>query len=165
MRFVTFAAVRRHWVSAQTLDSTPLRDFRFVPDGTRQVEMALYREELDEGMHLLRGHLQPDMRLNVLLLCNPFHVALGLSPATGGMLCVAPNGMSRGSHPSLDRVVGNATHILVARGDPTLHDAFGTEWDSLNLELVAETKRFALYKVPQGLADRLRYADGEGANR
>jgi hypothetical protein len=165
MRHVTFATIQHHWVVARTLESTPLRDFRLAPDGSRQEEIAEYRAELDEGMQLLRDQLQPDMRLNALLFANPFHIALGLSPANGGMLCVAGNGMSRGSHPSLDRVVGNATHILVRRADPNPHDAYGAEWDSMNLELVAETKRFALYKVPQGLADRLKKVAPEGASR
>ena len=164
-RFVIYAQVRRHWIPAEALKDTPLRDLRFVSGGSRNTDIANYQRTLGEGMGLLRRQVRPGMRLNVLLFSNPFQVALGLRPATGGMLCVAENGMSKSSHPSLDRVVGNATHLLVARGAPILHDVFGPEWESMNLELVEQTELFAFYKVPPGLAGRLKKSVEPGQTR
>jgi hypothetical protein len=81
------------------------------------------------------------------------------------MLCVAENGMSKNSHPPLDRVVGNATHLLVERGAPILHNVFGRDWDSLNLELVEQTELFAFYKVPPGWTNRLKESVEPGIAR
>ena len=77
IRFVTFAAIKKNWDSTETLQSTQLRDFRFVREGTRRAEMEAYMKDLDEGFQLLRRHSEPEMRLNALLFADPFHTGLG----------------------------------------------------------------------------------------
>ena len=141
------AARKRSFVSTEVLKKTNLRDFRFNPIGTR----ALYSEEfmasLDEGILLLQRHSTPDMRLMVSMFSNPFHFALGLNPAKGSSLCLAPSLLNRRSHPPLRRYLGDATHILTNRGQKLEREAYGPEWDALGLEIVEETTHFSLLKV------------------
>ena len=102
----------------------------------------------------LSRHSDPEMRLNALLFSDPFHVALGLRPASGGLICLSASGLVARSHPPLARLMGNATHILTARGSPVLKDAYGAEWDALHLEVVEETKTYSLWKIPEGRVNR-----------
>ena len=149
IRFATFAAVKKNWDSTATLQSTRLKDFRFIREGTRRAEMQSYMETLDDGIQLLRRHSNPEMRLNALLFSDPFHVALGLIPASGGLIGMSDTAIVKRSHPPLARLLGDATHILAERGCATLKDAYGSEWDALNLEVVEETKNYTLKKIPE----------------
>jgi hypothetical protein len=146
VRFATYAAIRKEGDSTETLQSTCLNDFRFVRGGTRYAYMQTYMASLDEGIQLLRRHSNPQMRLNVLLFSDPFHIALGLVPATGGL--VSLDGLCKASHPPLSRLRGNATHLLVDRGCQTFHEVYGTEWDALHLQVVEETKNYTLFRIP-----------------
>jgi hypothetical protein len=161
---VLFAArntPKSKWVSTPTLKSTRLNDFRFATssNGTRSEEMRGYMDNLDDGIQLLRRHSDPRMRLNALVFSNPFHLALGLAPAEGGVLGLTGTAITRHSHPSLKRMVGDATHILTNRGSlGFIKDAYGEEWDALHLEVVEETKDYTLYRVPEG-------KDGQASHR
>jgi hypothetical protein len=141
------AARKGSFVSTEVLKKTNLRDFRFDPIGTRSLYSEALMEGLDEGIQLLERHSNPDMRLMVSLFSNPFHIALGLKPAKGGSLCLAPSLLNRRSHPPLRRYLGDATHILANRGQNLEREAYGAEWDALGLEIVEETTHFSLLKV------------------
>jgi len=147
-RYVTFAAVSKRAVSPDFLQSTQLKDFRFVPDGTRSEEIAVYKRQLDEGLQLLRRHPEAVQRLDILLFSDPYHLALGLAPPLGGIICVSPPGINQRSHPSLARLLGSATHLLTEAGSKDLKEAYGSEWDALNLKVIEETKSFTLYALP-----------------
>ncbi len=165
IRFATFAAVKKNWDSTATLQSTRLNDFRFIREGTRRAEMQSYMESLDEGIQLLRRHADPKMHLNAILFSDPFHVALGWIPASGGIISLSTDGLVRASHPPLARMLGNATHLLTDRGCQTLKQAYGAEWDALNLEVVEETKHYALYKIPESRVGQLEQAHMAGKRR
>jgi hypothetical protein len=109
--------------------------------------MKQYMETLDEGIQLLRRHANPEMRLNAMLFADPFHVALGWVPASGGIISVSSDGLAGKSHPPLARLLGNATHLLVERGCQTFKEAYGAEWDALHLKVVEETKSYTLFKI------------------
>lgn len=141
-------AVRKgSFISTEVLKKTNLRDFRFDPIGTRSLYSEALMERLDEGIQLLERHSNPDMRLMVSMFSNPFHIALGMKPAKGGSLCLAPSLLSRRSHPPLRRYLGDATHILTDRGQKLEREAYGADWDALGLEIVEETTHFSLLKL------------------
>ena len=118
-----------------------------MSDGTHWLHSQEYMATLDEGIQLLRRRAEPDMRLGVAMFSNPFHIALGLRPSTSGLMCAASNVINRRSHPPLRRLIGDSTHLLVDRGAPQLKEIYGPEWDSLNLEVVEDTKHFTLLKL------------------
>jgi hypothetical protein len=149
IRFVTFAAAQKNWDVPEALKSTNLNDFRFVRDGTRRAEAVPYMEELNDGIELLRRHADPAMRLNALLYSDPYEVALGLRPASGGTICVSINGFTKRSHPALVQLLGNATHILTTRGAPDLKEIYGDEWNALPLQVIEETKYHTLFKIAE----------------
>lgn len=150
------------YVTSNTLQSTNLKDWRFCVDGSRNVEMKQYMETVDEGIQLLRRHFNPQMRLDVLTFSDPFHIALNIPPAQGGVDCWSWIGLSKEIHPPLKRMIGNATHILaMSAADLDVKSVnstygpmvgckyyYGKEWDDLRLEVVERTKHFALFKVP-----------------
>jgi hypothetical protein len=147
--FTARNTTKSHWVSTPTMQSTHLRDFRFVANGTRFAEMQAYMATVDEGIQLLRRHPDRQTRLTVLLFSNPFHLALGLTPAVGGVASLSITGFTKRSHPILKRILGNATHILADRDCALLRETYGAEWDALHLEVVEQTKNFTLLKVPE----------------
>ncbi len=142
----------RDLVSSEILKSTNLNDMQFRANGSRAPFSEACIEWLDEGIELIRRHQSPETRLNALLGANPFHMALGLRPAEGGLICYAANTLSPRSHPALPRLVGNATHLLIARGASPggveISELYGDEWKSLKLEIVEQTKHFELLRVP-----------------
>jgi hypothetical protein len=149
---IAFAArdsAKSKWISTETIQSTSLRDFRFTARGTRSAEMRGYMESLDEGIQLLRRHSDPRMRLTVFSFSDPFHVALGLAPAVGGVVGLSDTAMNQRSHPPLIRMLGNATHILADRDDSLLKATYGAEWEGLPLEIVEQTRHFTLFKVAE----------------
>jgi hypothetical protein len=154
IRFATLAATKKNWDSTATLQSTQLNDFRFIRDGTRNAEMREYMGTLNEGIQLLRRHADPKMRLNAILFSDPFHIALGLVPASGGLIGMSPDSLVRASHPTMARLLGNATHVLTDRGSQILKEAYGTEWDALHLQVIEETKNYTLLKVPEGWTEK-----------
>jgi hypothetical protein len=154
IRFVAATALKKKWDSTETLQSTSLNDYRFVRGGTRKEEMQEYMAGLDEGIQLLRRHSNPEMRLNAILFSDPFHVALGLIPASGGTLCLDDTGVTKQSHPPLARLLGNSTHLLTTRGSELLKAVYGAEWRALNLEIVEESKNYTLLKIPEGRGNR-----------
>jgi hypothetical protein len=157
MRFVARRSKAGEYFAPAQLQSTPLKDFRFVTYGTRYAEMKNYAANMDEGVALLRRHTDSQMRLAVFLFSNPYHVALGLPPQEGGVICWSWTGFTKRSHPPLQRMVGNANYVLTGAG-PDLADGlgaiirpnYGTEWDDLHLQVVEQTEHFTLFKVPQG---------------
>jgi hypothetical protein len=166
IRFVTFAVMKKNWDSPEALQSTRLNDFRFVRDeATRGTDSRAYMEELNEGIELLRRHADPEMRLNALLFSNPYQVALGLRPASGGTVCLCRVGFTERSHPPLARLLGNATHILTERGCKELKEVYGAEWDALHLQVVEQTGHFTLFKIPEGRAGQLDKAKMDGKAR
>jgi hypothetical protein len=130
-------------------------------DGTRQTAMAPYMAELTEGADLLRRHANPQMRLNVLLFSDPYEAALGLVPATGGL--ISTDGLSPISHPPLSRILGDATHILMDRDYTKFKDVYGAHWDMLNLGVVEQTKTYILYKIPEGRLTELQQVEAGGS--
>ncbi|MGD0812229.1 MAG: hypothetical protein ABSA83_01385 [Verrucomicrobiota bacterium] len=173
LRFVADRQLKQDWYSPEALQSTSLKDFRFVRPGTRRGQTREYMEELNEGTQLMRRHANPEMRLNALLFSDPFEVALGLIPSSGGSLALTANGITKQSHPPLARLLGNATHILTMRGtnwqwfheEMALEDIYGAEWDALHLEVVEETKNFALFKIPEEGAGQSEKARMDGQKR
>jgi hypothetical protein len=152
IRYSVKCTVKGLYVTPETLRSTRLSDFRFVSAGSRAAEMRDYEAMVDEGNQLLSRHVSPQMRLAVFVYTNPFHIALGLRPAKGGAACFSATAITRRSHPPLKRLLGDATHILVDRffGGTLIGEAYGEEWDALNLEISEQTKDYTLFKVPEG---------------
>jgi len=160
IRYCVRCTVQGHCFTSETLQSTRLNDLRIDSDGTRTSVAMKYMATVDEGIQLLRRRASPQMRLAVFMWSDPFHVALGLPPAKGGVLGWSWTGITARSHPPLKRLVGNATHILTgfSRGDyidagyglgMQCRAPYGAEWDALHLEVVEETKNFTLWKVPE----------------
>lgn len=147
-RFTMHVAATRNWFSPAALESSHLRDFRFAKD-RRTLDSQAYAADLDDGIELLRRHANPQMRLCALLYSDPFEIALGLPPASGGLICFDTLALSRASHPALSFLLGNATHVLVGPDDKMARDIFGPDWDSLRLEVVEKTKGYTLFKVPE----------------
>jgi hypothetical protein len=156
VRYSARVTAQGQYLTSETLRSTRLNDLRFCLPGSRSEETLDYMATVDEGIQLLRRHANPQMRLQVFLFSNPYQVALGLPPAQGGVVCWSWVGMAESSHPPLERLVGNATHILAGCG-PDIKDeygaicrpSYGTEWDALHLEVVEQTKHFTLFKLPE----------------
>ena len=113
------------------------------------METKSYIDWVNEGVDLLKRHQDPNMRLTAYLFANPFHVALGLKPATGGLINWHQNGLTAQSHPSLKAMLGNATHILTDRDCKNGRDVYGKEWHDLHLEIVEETSQLVLLKIPE----------------
>jgi hypothetical protein len=161
-RFVTDRRIEKEWDSPAALQSTPLADFRFWRRGPREVENEAYMGELTEGIELVRRHADPGMCLGAVLFSDPFHVALGLRPASGGMVSLSLSGISRRSHPPLARLLGNSTYLLMMRGAPRLHEQvplqeiYGEEWDTLHLAVVEQTENYVLFKVPEANGKQMR---------
>lgn len=149
VRFTVNAAAKKNWSTAEALASTPLSDFRFVTEGTRKSEMREYQESLDDGIQLLRRHATPGMRLNALLFSDPFHIALGLRPSSGGLICLAASGMTERSHPPLARLIGDASHLLTEPRGAELARIYGQDWSALGLKIVEQTKHYSLYELPE----------------
>jgi hypothetical protein len=155
-RYVAFAEKKKDWNVPEALQSTAIKDYRFVQIGTRWAEMDIYMQELNDGVELLRRHASPDMRLNALLYSNPFELALGIKPAIGGLL--STDGLFAVSHPPLSDMIGNATHVMLDKDFTKFKKVYGAEWDALHLELVEETPHFVLFKVPPGSVAQLEKA-------
>jgi hypothetical protein len=163
-RFITDRHLKKDWDTPEALQSTPMNDFRFVRYGTRWLEMRAYMAELTEGIQLLRRHASPEMRLDALMAADPFELALGMRPALGGTMCLSAMSVTERSHPTLARMLGNATHILVMRHSASadevpMHGIYGAEWDALPLQLVEETENFALFKLPEAGVGQLPKAN------
>lgn len=157
IRYSAHNFARRSFVTPDSLQSTPMDDFRFVVDGgIEQAQKLGYIARVDEGMQLLRRHSNPQMRLAVFLHSNPFQIALRMPPAEGGVICWSKVGIAKRSHPPLRRLVGNATYILTGGGslvtglyEGDFKDLYGAEWDALHFEVVEQTKDYTLFKVPE----------------
>jgi hypothetical protein len=146
-RNVLFSFVKQS-ISPESLQTTCLSDLHYVKIGSMQLYSEQYIDNLNDGVQLLRRHADPGMRLCAALYADPFHLALGMRPARGGIVCVTGNIMNAKSHPDIKRVLGDATHLMIERGW-TYHDMLGPEWDSLQLETVDVSKYFVLLKILQ----------------
>jgi len=98
------------------------------------------------------------------MAADPFELALGMRPALGGTMCLSAMSVTERSHPTLARMLGNATHILVMRHSASadevpMHGIYGAEWDALPLQLVEETENFALFKLPEAGVGQLPKAN------
>jgi len=75
---------RPHFDSSRTLHSERLRDFR-VPASTRHITAYWAARDhparINDGIDLLRRHLQAGDRVTTIAFANPFSFALGLQPA------------------------------------------------------------------------------------
>ena len=145
-------------IAPETWRSRALKDFRFDPDGSCTVLNKEYIAILDEATQLLRRNITPQMRLNVLTISDPYNLALGLPPIEGGLVSWGNYELSQRSHPTLQRMVGDATHILADRGCARIKSVYGSEWDALGLEVVEETRNSTLVQDSRG-------ADRKGENR
>jgi hypothetical protein len=135
------------------LKTTNLQDFRFDAKGVQATNSKGYVDELNDGISLLRRHMDPGMRLCSTLFSNPFHLALGLKPAKGGLTCWADCVLNSRSHPALSHMIGNSTHIIVSRDGDDVKSVYGAEWDALKLEIVEKSKFFTLYKIHRTQGD------------
>jgi hypothetical protein len=155
MRYCVRVIAQGHAFTSETLRSTRLNDLRIDSDGTRTPAGMSYMTIVDEGIQLLRRRASPQMRLTAFTWCDPLHVALGLPPPKGGLLCWSWTGITVRSHPPLKRLVGNATHILTGFSRGEFIDSgygvgwdcrapYGAEWDALHLEVVERTSFHAL---------------------
>jgi hypothetical protein len=143
------------YTTPEALKGTRLDDWYFCTEGSRKEEMKNFMETLGEGTRMLRQQIHPPDNFNVFMFCDPYHLALGLPPARGGVNCWAWIGMTERSHPPLDRLIGNARYILTGAG-PDLRDdygaecrpVYGTEWDDVHFQTVEQTKHLTLLRVP-----------------
>jgi hypothetical protein len=136
-------------VSTATLESTQLSDFRFLKDGTRSAEMRVYMDGLDENLQMLRRHTDI-IRLSSFVYANPSHIALGLTPAEGGVVGFLDTTFTQQRHPPLKMLLGNATHILVDGNGRGLQHIYGVEWDNLHLTEIDRVGNVVLLKLPDG---------------
>ena len=158
--------IQKDWDSPAALQTTHLNDFRFVRHGTHEHEMQDYMGELTEGMELLRRYASPEIRLNALIFSDPFHLALGWRPSTGGTISLCHVSCTQRFHPPLARLLGNATHILQYNNnakfmhyEATPQEIYGAQWDALHLEVVGKSENFDLLKIPERAARKT-----EGSN-
>lgn len=110
MRRPTIDASRR-------LHSPALRDF-LVPAGTNHITAYWpardHSARINEGIDLLRKHLEPDDRITALAFTNPFSLALGVLPAHDALQWWELNhSFNHRSHPSAEQVLGDATLVIV----------------------------------------------------
>jgi hypothetical protein len=150
VRYSVRVTAQKAYVQPEPLRSTRLNDFRYTAAGIQVEQISNYMATVSEGIQLLQKHASPNMRLAVFAWTDPFQVALGLIPAKGNVIGWSWSGMSQRSHPPLERMVGNATHIMADRGCADIATVYGTEWaDALHLEVVEQTRHFTLFKVPE----------------
>jgi hypothetical protein len=148
IRHTTWLAQNEDFVTEEVLRPTALNDFRFDPHGTRWLYSKDYMETLADGVSLTRRHASPDKWLTAFLFTNPYQFALGLHPPVGGTIFWDPVLFQfHNSYPPLQRLIGNATHVLISADDHTLQKAYGTEWTNLRLQKIEETKHFILFKI------------------
>jgi len=144
VRHVLMNRIKQDVIPSEILRQSRLNDFQFARDGTQAETSRSYLLELEEGIQLLRRHADPKMRLLVVLFTDPYNLALGRQPPKGGTVAWASNVMNRESHPSLARMLGNATHILTLRGRSLLETTYGDELNTVDLRTIEETPRFEL---------------------
>jgi hypothetical protein len=153
MRHVLHVSKPANAMDTGVLKTTNLQDFRFDAKGVQATNSKGYVDELNDGISLLRRHMDPGMRLCSTLFSNPFHLALGLKPAKGGLTCWADCVLNSRSHPALSHMIGNSTHIIVSRDGDDVKSVYGAEWDALKLEIVEKSKFFTLYKIHRTQGD------------
>ena len=104
---------------SRRLHSEALSDF-FVPDSTNhETAYWLAREHpanINDGLDLLRKHLDSNSRIACIAFANPFSFALKLMPPRGGMLWWdADYSFSKKSFPKPEEFLGDATLIMIPK--------------------------------------------------
>ncbi|HZB88779.1 MAG TPA: hypothetical protein VE291_09000, partial [Terracidiphilus sp.] len=104
----------------QRFHIAPLRDF-YVPPSTDHITgywpARLYPANINDGIDLLRRHLETGDRVAVFGFANPFSYALGLPPAKDGNLWWDIYfDFDRKHHPTPDAYLGDAALVIA----PTL---------------------------------------------
>ena len=117
---VAWDVVRRPLVPAsQRFHARPLRDFN-IPAGTDHITAYWpsreYSARINDGLDLLRRHLQEGDRITALDYGNPFSFALGTKPAKDGNLWWDLDfTFDRQHYPAPSEVLGDATVVMVPR--------------------------------------------------
>ncbi len=112
-------ARRPEIASSQKFHSYPLRDF-YVPAGTNHITdywpARVHPARINDGIDLLRRHLQNGDRITTIDYCNPFSFALGTAPAKDGNLwwdLYLSFDLKR--HPTPNEFLGDASVVMVPR--------------------------------------------------
>lgn len=136
----------QHKQTAAELQRTQLSDFIMMADGETAGTISNYQDRLISGLNLIRRQA-PGLKIRPLVFANPFEFALGLPPSRGGAICIAYNTLNAKSHPSFARIVGDATHVMVAKDGPEMASLFGDELNAFKLLETDESEHFILYEL------------------
>ena len=118
---VAWDCVRRpHIPVSQRFHSAPLSDF-YVPTSTTHNTAYWpardFPARINDGIDLLRKHLQPGDRITTLSFTNPFNFALGIKPARDRIVFWDPHVTYDPANPPATpaQYLGDATVVMVPR--------------------------------------------------
>lgn len=109
--------------ASQRIDAPRLHNF-VVPHTsehpTQFWRAAVMPSKINEGLALLRAHVEPDSRLMVFALTDPFSFPLSLEPTTGVPLWWDRNlSYNLETHPPAERVFADVTHVMIPQLGPS----------------------------------------------
>jgi hypothetical protein len=127
---------RQEYDPSRRLHSAALRDF-YVPASTTHITSYWPAREhptnINDGIDLLRRHLQPGDRVTTIAYANPFSFALGLQPARDGPQWWDLNfSFDQKHYPSAESFLGSASLVMVPRFTDRTH---GWNFDTVDLML------------------------------
>jgi hypothetical protein len=127
---------------------TALEDFVFEKDGLCGASIASYEEGVADGLALIARSRVDLSEVHVAAFSNPFHFGLRRAPPRGGAVCFADNAFNRTSHPSWDRVIGDAKYLLCRRGSiDEILAIFSLRAMDMNVEQIAASPYYELFAV------------------
>jgi hypothetical protein len=107
--------------ASQRIDAPRLRDFVIPHTSEHRTQIwraAAMPPKVNDGLALLRAHVDQDARLMVFALTDPFSFPLGLAPPTGGPLWWDRNfNYNLDHYPPAEQVFAEVTHVMV----PQIH--------------------------------------------
>jgi hypothetical protein len=110
---------RQQFDPSRRMHSATLRDFDVPASVTHVTSYWPARDHpanINDGIDLLRRHLQPGDRVTTIAYTNPFTFALGLQPALDGPQWWDLNfSFDRKHHPAADSLLGSASLVMVPR--------------------------------------------------
>jgi len=105
--------------ASQLLHSVNLRDFYVPPTTMQNTSYWSSRDhpaKINDGIELLKRHLQKDDRVTTVAFANPFSFALGLAPARDSLLWWDLNfSFDRLHFPPAEDFLGDASLVMVPR--------------------------------------------------
>ncbi len=125
---------RRDFESSRRFHSAALADFHVPATATFIGSYWPARDHpagINDGIDLLRRHLQPGDRVTTIAFINPFSFALGLQPARDGPQWWDLNfDFDENHHPTAESFLGSATLVMIPRRtDPA-------QWDFETVDLL-----------------------------